>query len=214
MFSGARYKDRIDAGNILAESLAKYKGKDGVVLAIPRGGVPVGYVVAKALNFSLDIALSKKIGHPLQKEYAIGAVSLAGSFISDRADVPESYIKSEEQKIKNRLREMYREFMGNRHPENVAGRTVIIVDDGIATGNTILATLKMVESQEPAEIIVAAPIAGQNAVELLSPHADEIVCPIVAEYFMGISSFYEDFEQTSDEEVKYYLEAYRNGFTI
>jgi predicted phosphoribosyltransferase len=128
--------------------------------------------------------------------------------------VPESYIKSEEQKIKNRLREMYREFMGDRAPEKVAGRTVIIVDDGIATGNTILATLKMVEEQKPAETVVAAPIAGQSAVELLSPHADDIVCPIVPQYFMGISEFYEDFEQTSDDEVKNYLEAYRKGFTI
>src|SRR4051812_8925289 len=113
-----KYKDRFDAGLILAKELRKYKNKNGIVLAIPRGGVPVASVVARELDFSLDIALSKKIGHPLHKEYAIGAVSLTDSFISDHKDVPESYIKSEEKKIRIRLREMYQKFMGNKMPED------------------------------------------------------------------------------------------------
>lgn len=201
-----QYKDRLDAGQRLANELSAYRGTDAVVLAIPRGGVPVAWVVAKELGLPLDIVLSKKIGHPLQKEYAIGAVSLTDSFIADHEDVPASYIEEEIKKIQARLKEMYDKFMDGRPPINVSGKTVIIIDDGIATGNTILSTVRMIRKQSPAKVVVATPVASEGAITKLSPEVDEVVCPLVPYLFFGVGQFYEDFEQTSDEEVKAFLD--------
>ncbi|MBT8314823.1 MAG: phosphoribosyltransferase, partial [Maribacter sp.] len=132
------FKDRNDAGMQLAESLLDYMNQDVVVLAIPRGGLPLGAIIAKKLNAPLDVALTKKIGHPFNKEYAIGALSLENSILNDAVGVTKGYIDEEKNKLRKKLKERHNQYYKNNVPQNLEDRTVIIVDDGIATGNTIL----------------------------------------------------------------------------
>lgn len=202
--------DRIEAGFQLAEKLEKYKNSKGVVLAVPRGGVPVAYAVARELNLTLELILTKKIGHPLNKEYAIGAASLSDYFIIPHEQVTEEYIHDEVARVRARLKEMYRDFMGNKEPENLEGKTVIVIDDGIATGNTLLGTIHVIRKSKPGKIVIAVPVASQNAVHNLSKEVDELVAVYIPEEFYGVGAFYEDFRQVSDEEVKYYLESLKN----
>ena len=199
----------MEAGSILAGRLKKFYDKNGLVLAVPRGGIPIAYQVAKELGFPLDIILTKKIGHPLNKEYAIGAVSLTDHFIVPHEQVSEKYIKEEIKKIRKRLLEMQYLFMGDSKPEPIRGKTVVIVDDGIATGNTLLSTVQMLRKSEPGKIIVAAPVASSSAVEKLSAVADEVVVVLIPTEFFGVGAFYEDFHQVSDEEVMYYLDRFK-----
>src|SRR5438094_586340 len=138
------FKDRYDAAMKLIPHLKKYKDEDVIVLAVPRGGVPIGYHIAKNYNFPLELLLTKKIGHPWSNELAIGAVSLENHIIDDRHNIPESYIESEIERIRQSLKERYKKFMGNRKPADVENKIVIIVDDGIATGNTLLAAIRMI----------------------------------------------------------------------
>ncbi|HSC38145.1 MAG TPA: phosphoribosyltransferase family protein, partial [Chitinophagaceae bacterium] len=169
------FSDRTEAGTLLAGKLKNYQGQPGVILAVPRGGVPVAYAVAKELGLPLDIILTKKIGHPSNKEYAIGAVSLTDFFVIPHRDVTQSYIDREIVRIREKLREMYQKFMGGRQPERLTGKTVIIVDDGIATGNTLMGTINMLRKDKPAKIIIAAPVASKSAVQKLSGIVDEII---------------------------------------
>lgn len=206
---GYRYQDRNDAGYILAEQLKRYKSKAGVVLVIPRGGVPVGCTIARELGFDLDILLSKKIGHPLHGEYAIGAVSMTGRVLEPHPEVPAEYIEEETQRIRARLKEMYREFNGDRKPAKLTGKITVIVDDGIATGNTIVTVIDIVKEQKPALIIIAVPVASRQAMAKLLPLVDEIICPFVPEYFTGVGAYYYEFEQVSDDEVKRLLNEFR-----
>ena len=203
------YYDRIEAGLLLAKKLKKYQDDPGVILAVPRGAVPIAYVVAKELGWPLDLLLTKKIGHPLNNEYAIGSVSLTERFVIPHENVTQTYIDKETEKIRIRLREMYKKFMGDREPEDLKDKTVIVIDDGIATGNTLLSTVNMLRKSQPQKIVIAVPVASANACEKLSPLVDEIVCPLIPEYFSGVGAFYENFEQVSDEEVIYYLEKLR-----
>lgn len=203
------YYDRLEAGLLLAKHLKKYEHDPGVVLAVPRGGVPIAYIVAKELNWPLDLLLTKKIGHPLNSEYAIGAVSLSERYIVPHENVTDAYIDKETNRIRTRLREMYKKFMGDREPENLKDKTVVIVDDGMATGNTLLGTVNMLRKSDPKKIIIAVPVSSASALEKLSPVVDEIICPLVPEYFSGVGAFYENFYQVDDEEVTYYLEKLR-----
>jgi putative phosphoribosyl transferase len=203
------YYDRLEAGSVLAKSLQKYKNDPGVVLAVPRGGVPIAYIVAIELGFPLDLLLTKKIGHPGNSEYAIGAVSLTDRFLIPHEGIPDEYIEKETMRIRKRLKEMYHKFMGDREPENLKGKTVIVIDDGIATGNTLMSTINVLRKNAPAKIVIAAPVASQNAIEKLSKEVDDIVCPLVPKIFLGVGSFYENFEQLSDEEVIHYLNKLR-----
>ncbi|HTS43625.1 MAG TPA: phosphoribosyltransferase family protein [Puia sp.] len=199
------FRDRIEAGLLLAVKLNKYQGQPGVVLAVPRGGVPIAYTVAKELGLPLDLVLTKKIGHPANEEYAIGAASLTDYFVIPHINVSQAYISKEIQEIRERLNEMYQKFIGDKEPENIKGKIVIVIDDGIATGNTLLATVNMLRKKKPSKIVVAAPVASKNAVKKLSEVVDEVVTVIVPEEFYGVGAFYEDFDQVSDEEVMYYL---------
>ena len=194
-------RDRQHAAEMLTERLQEYKGKDGVVLAIPRGGVPIGAYIARELGMPLEIALTKKIGHPGNPEYAIGAVSLDSVIVNQNVAVPESYIESQVAKIQEELKRRYQLFMGDRKPAVLKNKTVIIVDDGIATGQTLLATVELVKHQEPAKIIIAVPVAPPSAVKRFQPLVDELICPIAPEGFYAVGQFYEDFKQISDEEV-------------
>lgn len=205
------YTNREEAGDKLASYLEKYKGMNGVVLAIPRGGVPIGCIIAKEIRFKLDLALSKKIGHPLQPEYAIGAVSLTDCFIEDYTEVPKDYIQKEEQRIRERLKEMYVSYMGeNTTPVDLKDKIVIITDDGLATGRTMLSTIAMVKKQNPKRLIVAVPVSSENALQRIAREADEVVCPFIPRAFTGVAAFYEDFTQVNDEEVRSYIQEFKN----
>jgi predicted phosphoribosyltransferase len=204
------FRNRIDAGLLLAEKLKKYKNSEGIVLAVPRGGVPVAYAVAKKLGLPLEVILTKKIGHPGNTEYAFGAASLTDYFVVPHDDVTEDYIGSEVKRVQARLREMYENYMGNEPPLSPEGKTVIAIDDGIATGNTLLGTVNLLRKSNPAKIVVAAPVASESAVKKLSAVADEVVILSVPGYFYGVGAWYEDFEQVNDEEVMYYLDKIRN----
>lgn len=201
-----KFYNRSEAGRRLLSMLRKYQNIPGVILAVPRGGIPVAYEVAKELNIPLEIVLVKKLGHPANNEYAIGAVGLHDSFVIPHEDVTEQYIGEETKRVRRRLMEMKKKFMGDKDPENIKGKTVIIIDDGIATGNTLLATIRILRKSHPAKIIVAAPVASQSAIEKLRKEADEIVTLMIPETFYGVGAFYEDFRQLTDEKVIEYLE--------
>lgn len=196
------FLNRHDAATQLAAKLTKYRGQDGIVLAIPRGGVPLGYVIAQALGFPLEVALSKKIGHPSNPEYAIGSVTLDSAVVNENAaGVPVRYIEEETARIQAKLRENFRLFMGGHTPTNLKGKTVIVVDDGIATGHTMVSIVQAIRKSQPGKLVVAVPVAPPHAAHQLRPLVDEYVCLSQPEGFMAVGQFYVDFEQVSDEEV-------------
>ena len=199
------FQNRIEAGLLLADKLKNYQSGTGLVLAIPRGGVPVAYAVAKELGLPIELILTKKIGHPTNKEYAIGAASLTDYFTIPHENVTEEYIQAEIVRIRTRLKEMYKIFMGDQQPADLQGKTVIIIDDGIATGNTLLGTIQLLRKSKPGKMIIAVPVASRSAVNKLAKEVDEIVVVYVPDQFYGVGAFYEDFEQVTDEEVIYYL---------
>jgi putative phosphoribosyl transferase len=200
------FQNRIEAGLLLADKLKKYKNDPGIVLAVPRGGIPVAYAVASQLGFPVEVILTKKIGHPTNKEYAIGAASLSDHFIVPHDNVSDEYIQHELKKIRTRLLEMHKRFMGDKEPENLKGKTVIVIDDGIATGNTLMGTVNLLKKNNPGKIVIGVPVASETAVQKLSKEVDEVVAVFIPEIFYGVGTFYEDFEQVSDEEVVYYLD--------
>jgi len=196
------FKDRYDAAMELALRLEKFKGEDGIVLAVPRGGVPIGYVIARDLGFPLEIILSKKIGHPNNPEFAIGSVSLDGIIINeDVSDVSKDYINREADRIFKDLKTKFKYYMGDREPSDLKNKTVIVVDDGIATGSTIIATVLSVRKKNPKKIIIAAPVSSPSAINKLKSISDEFICLSFPQNFMGVGQFYSDFSQVQDEEV-------------
>lgn len=203
------FRDRVQAGLLLASKLRKYKNDPGIVLAVPRGGVPVAYAVAKELGFPIEVILTKKIGHPFNKEYAIGAASLTDYFVLPHENVSEAYIQNEIASIRRRLKEMYKIFMGDREPEKLEGKTVIVIDDGIATGNTLMGTINILRKSNPGKIVIAVPVASESAVKKLSKEVDEVIALLIPEEFHGVGSFYLDFAQVTDEEVILYLDKLR-----
>jgi predicted phosphoribosyltransferase len=194
-------KDREEAGILLSDKLNKYQNSNSVVLAIPRGGVPIGYEIAKRLHIPLDIVLSKKIGHPNNMEYAIGAVSMDSITLKEHPDVPQKYIEEEITRLRKLLRNKYNLYMGSRKPIDIEGKNIIIVDDGIATGNTLLASIIMLRKRKPAKIIVAVPVLPTDALSAFNRNVDELVYLIAAKNFRGVGAFYEEFHQVEDEEV-------------
>lgn len=204
------YANRTEAAKKLAEILKSFSIKNGIVLAIPRGGVPVGYELARALHLPLDIFLSKKIGHPGNPEYAIGSVTLEDVVLNGHsADVDPDYLRAETESIRRKLQERYNKFAGGRPPLDVKDKTVIITDDGAATGNTIRAAIETLRKKGPASIIVAVPVAPPDTAKALSRLADKWVCLQTPEDFFGVGQFYEDFVQVEDSEVLAILEKHR-----
>lgn len=203
------FHDRIAAGQLLAAKLKKFQNVPGVILAVPRGGVPVAYPVAMELGFPLDVVLTKKIGHPGHKEYAIGAASLSDYFVVPHRDVTPEYIERELKVIRARLKEMYQKFMGDKKPESLEGKTVIVIDDGVATGNTLLATIKLLRNEKPAKIVVAVPVAAKESVKKLASEADEVIAVLIPGEFYGVGAFYKNFSEVSDDEVIFYLDKLR-----
>lgn len=199
------FKNRYDAAMQLIPKLSNYSKEQVLILAIPRGGVPLGYYIAKEYNWPLDLLLTKKIGHPMNPELAIGSVSLEGEVIDPRFSESDEYLLSEINRIRKLLTERYRLFMGTRKPEEIKDKTVIIIDDGIATGNTMLASIDVVRHHRPKKVVVAIPVAPPETIRKLRQKADEVICLSTPDNFRGVGQFYEDFSQVSDEEVMGFL---------
>ncbi|HEY5687458.1 MAG TPA: phosphoribosyltransferase family protein [Yeosuana sp.] len=210
------FKDRNEAGYLLANKLEKYRNADAVILAIPRGGIPLGFIMAQNLNLPLEVVLSKKIGHPLHKEYAIGAVTLKNRILSDAAaDVSQAYIESETENIRTKLNKRYIDYYGDHTPLSLKDKILVIVDDGIATGNTMLSIIKMLHDEKPKKIIVAIPVAPPDAIRKLeaSPYIDEVICLLVPNNFRAVGQFYKNFDQVDDTEVKQLLNRMLKSFS-
>ena len=205
------FKDRFDAGKQLAEKLMKYKGKkDTIIFGIPRGGLEVGYELAKNLKLPLDIILTKKIGFPGNDEYAIGAVGLGNEYIVDEevvksSAISQNYIKEEVKRLSKLIEERYKLFRKNKKFPNIKNKTIIVVDDGIATGNTVKMSIKLLKKQKPKKIILAIPVAPQEAIRMLEKHVDELICLSTPINFFAIGQFYDNFTQVSDKQVIGYL---------
>jgi predicted phosphoribosyltransferase len=202
------FHDRSEAGRRLAVQLAKYKGEDCVVFALPRGGAPVAAPIALALNAPLDLVLVRKIGIPFQPELAMGAVADGGSPITVRnedviqmAGVSEEEFESVREGELAEIERRRRLYLGSRQRPEARGRVAIVVDDGVATGATTRAALRAVKSREPKKLILAVPVAPPDALDSLRPEVDEIVCLETHESFGAIGFFYADFRQIEDDEV-------------
>lgn len=213
-----RFSDRSEAGRVLAESLSAYAGRpDVLVLALPRGGVPVAYEVARALQAPLDLFVVRKLGVPGQEELAMGAIASGGvrvinQEVVEALRIPDSVVDEvalEEQREVTRREVMYR---GQRPPPDVAGRVVILVDDGLATGSTMRAAVRALRQQNPARLIVAVPTASRETCAAFAEEVDEIICALTPEPFYAVGLWYENFSQTSDEEVRALLESAAHGF--
>lgn len=207
------FKNRIHAGKELARALEQYKGReDVVVVALPRGGVVLGYEIARKLNLVLDIVVPRKVGAPGNPEYAIGAITEEGDFIKnpEAGDAPKDYLEkeiaNEKQESKRRL-ETYRQGLPQR---DLADKTVLLVDDGIATGQTMEAAVKTLRNNKVKEIIVAVPVSAQDSLKRMQSLADKVVCLDAPLFFAAVGSFYEEFSQTEDIEVIELLKKARN----
>lgn len=203
-----RFHDRRQAGQLLGQALSPYaRREDLVVLGLPRGGVPVAFEVAQALRAPLDLIVVRKLGVPGWEEVAMGAISCGGHRILNRevirrAGVTPAQIKAA---TARELRELHRREIAYRNrtgAPDIKGKTVLLVDDGIATGSTLHAAIQVLRAQQPAALIVAAPIASEAAVESILPEVDDLVALHIPECFGAVSQWYEDFDQTSDAEVK------------
>jgi predicted phosphoribosyltransferase len=203
-----RFRNRIDAGRRLAEKLAAYADRpDVLVLALPRGGVPVGFEVARALGAPLDVFLVRKLGVPGYEELAMGAVATGGVRVLNDEIVRGLGISEHEidAAVARELQELARRerlYRGDRPPPDVAGRTVLLVDDGLATGATMRAAVAALRQQQPARIVIAAPTASPDTCEAMKAEADDVVCTMTPEPFFAVGHWYEDFTQTTDNEVR------------
>jgi putative phosphoribosyl transferase len=203
-----RFRDRSDAGRALAEELSRYAGRDDVVvLALPRGGVPVGYEIAKALGAPLDVFVARKLGVPGYPELAMGAIASGGRAVFDQALVQRLGISEDaiRQVIAQESRELERReaaYREGRPPLELSGKTVILVDDGLATGATMRAAARAVKEHRPERVIVAVPVAAAQTCDELRGDVDEIICAVTPEPFYAVGLWYENFDQTTDEEVR------------
>ena len=203
-----QFADRRDAGRILAMRLRTYhRRNDGTVLGLPRGGVPVAFEVALALELPLDVLLARKLGVPGHEELAMGAVSSGGVRFLNRALIDELHIPDAtiEEVTRRELREMERrarEYRDGRPQPSIRGRVVILVDDGLATGATMLAAVGALRRLEPSRIVVAVPVGSPEACLQVGRRVDEIVCEITPESFHAVGMWFADFEPTTDEEVR------------
>jgi predicted phosphoribosyltransferase len=203
-----RFRNRTDAGRQLAEKLAAYANRpDVLVLALPRGGVPVAFELARAFGAPLDVFLVRKLGVPGYEELAMGAVATGGVRVLNDEIVRGLGISEHEidAVVARELRELSRRdrlYRGDRPPSDVAGRTVILVDDGLATGATMRAAVQALRQQQPGRIVAAVPTASPDTCQVLKAEADDVICAITPEPFFAVGHWYEDFTQTTDDEVR------------
>jgi putative phosphoribosyl transferase len=207
------FADRRDAGVVLAEHLRRFAARtDVVVLALPRGGVPVGYEVARSLGAPLDVFAVRKLGLPDRPELAMGAIASGGVRILNEDVVasfriPDATIEAETRVARAELERRERAYRDGRVPESIEGRTVILVDDGLATGSTMRAAVLAVRRLHPARIVVAVPVGAHEACEALRYTADEVVCASAPKSLSAVGLWYADFSQTTDQEVRRLLAA-------
>ncbi|HET7583477.1 MAG TPA: phosphoribosyltransferase [Gemmatimonadaceae bacterium] len=202
-----RFRDRAEAGRVLAAELMPYASPRTVVLALPRGGVPVGYEVARALGAPLDVFVVRKLGLPGHEELAMGAIASGGTRIINEDVVREFGITDPELAAvaaaeERELERRERRYRDDRPRADVRGRTVILVDDGLATGSTMRAAVAALRQDQPDRIIVAVPVAARETCALLRREADGVICAVTPEPFHAVGLWYEDFTQTSDDEVR------------
>src|ERR1700737_1724601 len=202
------FRDRHEAGRELARKLGPYANRPDVrVLALPRGGVPVAYEVARALGAPLDVFLVRKLGVPGYEELAMGAVATGGvRVLNDEIvrglGISEHEIDAAAARELQELARRQRLYRGDRPLPDIAGRTVILVDDGLATGATMRAAIRALRQQQPARIVVAVPTASADTCEALKAEADDVICAMTPEPFFAVGHWYEDFTQTTDDEVR------------
>jgi len=202
-----KFTNRIDAGQQLAKALSGYKNDPlAVVVALPRGGVPVAHPIAKSLGLPLDIVVPRKIGAPFNQEFAIGAImeDKKGYFNDDTIRalrVPREYIDMEIEKEAKEAQRRLRVYRGDRSPQDFSGKTVIIVDDGIATGATMRASIASIRSKNPKQIVVAVPVGPADTLREIAAIAEKVVCLSSPNPFQAVGNFYHNFGQTEDEEV-------------
>jgi predicted phosphoribosyltransferase len=201
------FRDRKEAGRLLAEELDFLKGEEVVVLGIPRGGVVVAFEVAQSIGAPLDVCITRKIGAPFNPELAIGAISSSGDVVLDQdlinsLNVPPDYVKEEMRRQRREIERRMAEYRGDRPAPDLMGKTVVLVDDGVATGATVLATIRSLKKRNPKKLILAVPVGPSDTISRLKEEADEVICLATPPLFWAIGAFYFDFSQTSDEEVK------------
>jgi predicted phosphoribosyltransferase len=210
--NASKFRDRSEAGRALAAELQRYAGRDDVlVLALPRGGVPVAYEVARTLGAPLDVFLVRKLGVPGHEEYAMGAIAEGGAMVLsqdviEQLRIPPAAVQAVVQKELAELERRAALYRRGLAAPNMRGRTVILVDDGLATGSTMRAAVQALRSLGPARIVVAVPVAAPETCEALRAEADEVICARTPEPFYAVGLWYEDFSQTSDDEVRELLE--------
>lgn len=205
---GLPFQNRTEAGRLLAEALRSYEGRsDALILALPRGGVPVAFEVAQALGIALDLMLVRKLGMPGQEELAMGAIATGGSQFLNQdlvasAGISEAVIEAVAKREKKELERREQAYRGPRPVPEVRERCIILIDDGLATGATMRAAVLALRSQQPGRIVIGVPVAPPDTVAELRAEADEVVCLATPEPFFAIGKWYLDFSQTSDEEVR------------
>jgi predicted phosphoribosyltransferase len=199
------FASRRDAGRRLAKALAAYRGRNPLVLAVPRGAVEMGAVIARELGGELDVVLVKKLRSPDSPEFAVGAIDETGwAHVADHAAVAgadQAYLAKEKLAQLALLRKRRAQYTPARPPADPAGRVAIVVDDGIATGESMIAALHAVRARRPARLVCAVPVAAPDSLERIRPYADEVVCLEAPEDFRAVGQFYRDFQQVEDEEV-------------
>ncbi|HZM36162.1 MAG TPA: phosphoribosyltransferase family protein [Burkholderiales bacterium] len=199
------FDSRLDAGRRLAKALAGYRGRNPLVLAIPRGAVEMGAIVARELQGELDLVLVKKLRAPYSPEFAVGAIDETGwahvASHAGAAHADEAYLEKEKATQLELLRRRRAQYTPARPPADPAGRVAIVVDDGIATGESMIAALHAVRAKNPERLVCAVPVAAPDSLERIRPYADEVVCLDAPEDFRAVSQFYRDFPQIEDDEV-------------
>jgi putative phosphoribosyl transferase len=202
-----RFRDRTDAGRQLAALLTHYRAESPLVLGLPRGGIPVAYEVARTLGAPLDVWVVRKVGAPGQPELGLGAVAEGGALFLDRGMMrslgfSETVVMQTAEREAEEVTARVARFRGPHPAPELQGRTVILVDDGVATGGTVRAAIRALRERRPGRIVLAVPVGAVESLEVLRDEVDDIVCVHPAEFMMAVGEFYDDFSQTSDEEVQ------------